>query len=426
MRRPARRMRDRPAALASRLATAAFFAIAAYAAAAPSATSAAQRLADFDAMWHAIDTGYAYFEHGDAAWKRARGAWRPRAAAARTNREFITALEGALATLGDDHVSLSQRSPESVRRIPAETDVWASWKDGAAIVEAVRSYSDADVAGLEPGDVVMQVEGEDIAEAVRKRAGGEAAPQARDRALRELLAGPRFGTLHVAVREGARLRTLSIARAATAPPPGPPILARRMGDARDLGYLRLKGAGDDAALVSQLDAAITMLRGTRGLIVDLRESGGAATRAATASILARFAPAGTPWQMREPRAGRPIVDTVPAGHRSPPYDAPLVVLVDRWTEGEAEALAAGLHEAAHARIVGTPGAGLRGELASVTLPHSRIVVRFPAERALLLDGKPRESLAPDIPVDLAAPSGGPGDPILYQALKAFEPAKPAR
>jgi hypothetical protein len=70
-------------------------------------------------------------------------------------------------------------------------------------------------------------------------------------------------------------------------------------------------------------------------------------------------------------------------------------------------------------------AGFRGELTEVVLPHSRIAVRFPGARALLADGTPREALQPAIAVDLAAPSGGPGDPILYQGLKAFE-ASPAR
>ena len=35
-------------------------------------------------------------------------------------------------------------------------------------------------------------------------------------------------------------------------------------------------------------------------------------------------------------------------------------------------------------------------------------------------GVPREQVKPTMPVDLSAPSGGPGDPILYQALKVFE------
>jgi carboxyl-terminal processing protease len=382
--------------------------------------AARERGEDFDAMWRAVDQGYAYFESGDGAWRRARATWRSRAVNARTGREFLAALEGALATLGDDHVALSRRTPDAPRALPEETDVWAAWKDGAATIEAVRTYSDADVAGLRPGDIVLRVDGEDVAAAVRRRVGDDADAGRRDRALRELLAGPRFGTVRVEVREGARTHTLAIARAAASAPRAEPILARRMGEHRDLGYIRLREASGDAPLVRDLDAAITHLRGTRGLIFDLRESKGPATRAETAAILARFAAAGTPWQARETRARRRSVDRVPEGHRSPPYDAPIVVLTDRWTEGEAEALAAGLHEAAHARIVGTPAAGLRGELRAVTLPHSGIVLRFPAERAFLLDGTPREKLRPEIAVDLAHPSGGPGDPILYQALKAFE------
>ena len=75
---------------------------------------------------------------------------------------------------------------------------------------------------------------------------------------------------------------------------------------------------------------------------------------------------------------------------------------------------------AGARIVGTRMAGLHGEIREVALPHSAIKVHFPGEKALLVDGTPRESLKPDLLVDLAAPQGGPGDPILYQGLRLLE------
>ena len=144
----------------------------------------------------------------------------------------------------------------------------------------------------------------------------------------------------------------------------------------------------------------------RALIVDLRETAGPSPRETTRAILAGLADARTS----------------------------LVVLVDRWTVGddfriadgggeggghpvdqadEGEQLAIALASAARARIVGTQTAGLRGELESKTLPASGIVVSFPAAR--------REApVLPHVPVDLAAPSGGPGDPILYQALKVLE------
>jgi carboxyl-terminal processing protease len=165
------------------------------------------------------------------------------------------------------------------------------------------------------------------------------------------------------------------------------------------------------------------LRDTRAMILDLRDMAGpfddaARARATTLVILGRFARRTLPWQSRESRTGERHVDSVDPLPQA--YAAPLVVLVDRWTAGEGEALAAGLQAVAGARLAGTRMAGLRGELREVKLQHAGIAVRFPAEKSFHPDGTPRESLRPAILVDLAAPQGGPGDPILYQALKLLE------
>ncbi len=393
------------------------FAAAAAAAQSPGLT-APQYAEDFDTLWRAVDEGYAYFDRTRPAWKRARDTWRPRALRARSRDEFVAALEGALAVLRDDHASLSERSSAAPRR-HAETDIWARWNDdGAALIEGVRTFGDADVAGLRPGHVVTRVQGIDVGRAVQARLGpGAASASERDRALRQVLAGPRRGTVRIEVRDAPR--PLELERAGNARANGPPIVARRVGDERDLGYLRIKNGADDVRLVEQFDNALHYLKDTRALIVDLRETAGPASRASTLAILGRFLAAAAPWQTRETRGGKRVVDVAsPDGAFT--YGAPVVVLVDRWTEGEAEALAAGLKAAARSRLVGTPMAGLRGELREVRLPRSGIVARFPAEKALLPDGTPRESLRPDIAIDLAAPSGGPGDPILYQALKLLE------
>jgi C-terminal processing protease CtpA/Prc len=123
--------------------------------------------------------------------------------------------------------------------------------------------------------------------------------------------------------------------------------------------------------------------------------------------------------VRQPRGETKVTDVVqPAGT---PYTGRLAVLVDRWTAGEAEALAAGLVAVARAEIVGTPMSGLRGEVRSLALPGGP-VLRYPAERTFTVAGQPREAIEPAIPVDLAAPAGGPGDPILYRALKLLERA----
>jgi carboxyl-terminal processing protease len=410
-----------PRALGAALAC---LALAAFAQSDPGALDERRRAGDFEALWRALDQGYAYFGTQRNAWRRVRDHWKPRAARARSRGEFVQALEGAIAQLRDDHVSLSEMSPASARRVPAETDIWAGWRDDVAVVEAVRTYGQADIAGLHPGHVIRSIGGLPVQRAVRDLLGDDAAESsARAWALRHALAGPRSGMLRVETAEARGPRSYEIARDATAAANGAPLVARRIGEDRNLGYIRLKAALSDPGLAVHFDGALHYLADTRGLILDLRETTGPfadATRARAnlLAIVGRFIAEPTPWQAREPRAGERVVDT--AEPRGPRYAAPLVVLVDRWTAGEGEALAAGLSGAARARLVGTRMAGLRGELGEARLPASGIVVRYPAMKSAHVNGTPREALRPDVLVDLAAPQGGPGDPILYQALKLLE------
>jgi C-terminal processing protease CtpA/Prc len=386
----------------------------------PRPQPAASYVEDFDLAWRTLDTRYAYRDKARAPSRRARDAWRARAQRARSAAELAAALEGAIAQLHDDHVSLSPRDAHGARRVPAESDIWAAWKEGAARVESVRTFGDADVAGLKPGHVVERIGGAPAESAVRGLLGEGAAisAESRDWALRHALAGPRQGVLRLDVREGSATRALEIERKEHPGANGPLLIGRRMGDERDLGYIRIKQGLGDARLVEQFDGALNYLKDTRALILDLREVSGDGNRNVTRAILARFVVAESPWQLREGPAGKRIADTI--APRGEPYRRPLLVLVDRWTAGEGEALAAGLAAAAGARLVGTPMAGLRGELAALKLPRSGIVLRYPAEKVFHVDGTPRESLRPHMAVDLAAPQGGPGDPILYQALKILE------
>jgi carboxyl-terminal processing protease len=357
-------------------------------------------LEDFDTLWRAIDTRYAYIGEAREAWKKARAVWRAKAGAAKTRAELVLAFEGALAHLRDDHVGLTEHAPGSARRIPADADAWAQWIDGAARVTAVRAFSDSDVAGLRPGHAVTHVNGRAIDHVVaeRLRAVGGSGAAAMDWALRHAIAGPRDGAVKLTVRAPGEARTLVVERHGNGATTGAPLLARRMGEDRELGYIRIRNTLGDPALPNAFDAALHYLKDTKALLLDLRETMDGGSPEVAEAILARLL----------------------NGGRSPT----LIVLVDRWTAGEGEALAAALHDKASATLVGTAMAGLRGRLREVKLPHSGIVVRFPGEKALLANGAPRETLRPTVEIDLAAPSGGPGDPILYQALKVFSDPVP--
>lgn len=383
--------------------------------------AAAGPASDFDAFCKAIDEGYAFLDR-PADWKAARSRWRPRAIAARDRTGLISALEGLIAELEDHHVGLDAHNPGSTRPVPEATDLWGEWVGGEARLSAVRAGSVADAAGLHPGQLIVSVGGVAIDAAVRASLprSRQADPRARDFALRRLLAGPWQGTLPIEVGGGSALKRFAVERSDAAPGALPPIIARRIGEDRDLGYLRLKNNLGEAGLVAHFDAALGYLKDTRGLLVDLRETQSGGSPAVVGQVLARFARAETPWIVRTPRGGgaAPPQRVAPRGPFT--YEGPVAVLVDRWTAGEGESLAIGLAAVTRATLVGTPMAGLRGDLREVRLPGSGLLARFPATRVTQVDGTPRESVKPAIAVDLAAPSGGPGDPVLYQGLKWLE------
>jgi hypothetical protein len=352
----------------------------------------ASRTAGFDLLWRTIDRDYAYFDDASRArWRRARERGRAQVARAASPGAVAAALAATLAELRDDHVTLSGAAAPA-RRIPYDLDIWPRWDGAGARIEAVRTFGDADAAGLHPGQVITRVEGASIAAALRERLGPGARSVADiEWALRRVIVGPKAGVQRLEVRESGRSAAVELERTPPTPPSTPPVLARRMGEERDIGYIRLRVGASDPGLAAGFAGAVGQMAGTRALIVDIRDTAGPGSREVTEAALARLA------------------------H----VNAPLAALVNRWTAGEGEALAAGISSLPGARVVGTAMAGLRGDLHQVELPGGW-VVRYPGERAFTPSGTPREAFRPDVAVDLSAPSGGPGDPILYQALKLFE------
>lgn len=221
--------------------------------------------------------------------------------------------------------------------------MWIEWRNGGAYVEAVRTFSDADVAGVLPGMVVTQADGARV-----------------DRGSLAKIAAART----LVVRDGGQTYTLHVERNGIPmnPAASDALTVRRMGDQRDLGYIRIRFGADDANLVRHVEGAVNFVKQTRALILDLRD---------------QLSPGA-------PGLAKPLLAKLEA------YPAPVVLLTDRWTAGEAEKLARDIQARAGTKSIGTRSGG-------------------------------SPPLVPDQLVDLAAPQGGPGDPILYQALKSLEP-----
>ena len=127
--------------------------------------------ADFDALWLSLDRNYAYFDVKQTDWAAVRSIYRPNARKVKTRAEFVGLLERVLEELYDPHTHLDTNTASSPRLVPSGTDLWAEWREAAALILEVRPGSPAAQAGLRPGMELVSYNGKAITEAVEARLG---------------------------------------------------------------------------------------------------------------------------------------------------------------------------------------------------------------------------------------------------------------
>jgi C-terminal processing protease CtpA/Prc len=370
---------------------------------------------DVDAAFVDIRDRYVYIDQKNIDWTRAESLARHAASAARSKRELVGVLERVLDNVYDAHAILRANTSHSPRLVPSGLDVWAEWRDGAALITAVRPGYDAEREGVRPGMQVLAINGVPILDAANARLGPgvktPVSPEARAWALLSALAGrhdtPRV--LRIRAESGV---TREIAGDTMTPylidrtGSEPPVEARwiRVGkdssDKRSYGYIRLNALGDSNS-VPAFDSALATFRYASGLILDLRNTPGGGNTSVAEPILGRFITGSQGYQRVVPRNGDAYTRAVAA--RGPwTYDSPLVVLVGRWTGSMGEGMAIGLDGMHRGVVVGTPMAGLAGAVDDFKLPCSGLGIAFPTARLLHLDGTQRERWVPLVRVDLIA------------------------
>ena len=208
-------------------------------------------------------------------------------------------------------------------------------------------------------------------------------------------------SVHLEVRSGTGLAAISYDPGQWSRPEAP-LTATHL-DA-DIGYVRLHDSLGQKALIPAWDAALARLRESDGLILDLRDTPGGGDAAIARPLLGRLVSSVLPYQRHvRPDARRPGSQrawTEKVKPRGPfTYDKPMAVLVGRWTGSMGEGVATALDGMKRADVFGSPMAGLRGAIETLTLKHSKIPVRVPAERLCHIDGTPREAFMPPFPVE---------------------------
>lgn len=93
----------------------------------------------FDELWSSADRHYSYFQAKSINWDSLKSAYRPRAAAAKSERELATVLSQLLAELRDPHVALTPFGPGSTSRYLTSSDTTPTFFSAKTVLQSVGS-----------------------------------------------------------------------------------------------------------------------------------------------------------------------------------------------------------------------------------------------------------------------------------------------
>lgn len=354
----------------------------------------------FDRVWNEVRTEYYDPTLNGVDWRAARSAWRPRALAARDDRELYRALDQMLDLLDDQHAAASppavvrRRETQRTRR-PVIGVTLARQDSGDYRVELIRPGSPAAEAGIELGWMLRVVDGGWSPE--RDVIEGEAVSlvfQDESGAARDLTVMPR-------VME-----------------PIPAFAADRSRP----GVLVLRVEGFEQGLGSWIGQQLVDLPSDVDVVLDLRNNPGGRLAEAEA-VLACFLPARQAWAVRTNRSGRreTLTTDLPCGDLEEPVPNEVAVLVNGASRSSAELTPAALQEARRAVIVGerTGGAVLISRDTELPDGGSLTLSRadFVTSGGVRLE---KQGVTPDLTVALTAEDRRAGrDPVLDAAIAAL-------
>jgi hypothetical protein len=358
-----------------------------------------QRTADFSTFCDFVREQYAYFDLKKTNWDATCRSFAPRAAAAADRDSFVGVLEQAMGELYDHHAHLGTNTNRSPRMVPTQSQISGAWRDGKAMIVAVRDDSPAKAAGVRAGMQVLAVDGEPVekaAAALEPKLLSAPDPVAREWALQLALAGHRErDVVLLSVAEGGGARELRFAPVSNAP--RETLLSQKL--LGDVGYVRFNNSLGEDALVPAFDEALAKFPQARAVVLDLRDTPSGGVSSVARGIMGRFVRTPSPYQRHELVAefrstGIRRIWVEYVAPREPLFAGPVVVLAGHWTGSMGEGIAIGLNATRNAPVLGEPMAHLLGALGQIELPNSKIPVRVPEEKLFHVNGTPREAFVP--------------------------------
>jgi carboxyl-terminal processing protease len=258
-----------------------------------------------------------------------------------TQKMVYGAIRGTLAALEDDYTSfeeprVAERSRETMRGSFEGIGALLRVQDGELVVLKPLRKSPAIKAGLQSDDVIIKIDGEEVATIIE----GLAEAEALDKTV-EKIRGPKDSTVVLTIRRPPEdeIIDLEIVRDRV------PLISVNMQMIGDIAHLQITDFKDSTPEEFREELSTALAQNPRGIILDLRHNPGGVVRSSL-EILGHFYE-GTALYEDNSQGNTRELETITENVTSDlrvPQDIPLVVLIDERTASAAEIVAGALSE----------------------------------------------------------------------------------
>jgi carboxyl-terminal processing protease len=298
------------------------------------------------------------------------------------------AISGMVDALGDTGHTVFL-SPQMVKQerdftqgqfegIGAEVEM----KNGNVVIAAPIDNSPAQKAGLQPGDIILKVDGQDMT--------GLTLDQ-----VVQHVAGPAGTTVTLTIQDAktGATRDVKVTRARIVVP----AVTWQMLPGTRTAHVRIAAFSENVSSDLQAALAAAKQQGATGIILDLRNNPGGLLDGAV-GVTSQFLRGGNVLQEKDAQ-GR--VQDVPVKSNLPKTDLPVVVLTNAGTASAAEITAGALQDAGRAQLVGETTFGTGTVLNQFPLSDGSALM-LAIEEWLTPKGRTiwHQGIAPDVTVQL--------------------------
>lgn len=352
---------------------------------------------DLNGILSDLSQNYIYLQEKNVDLNCIREYYENQIAKINTEEQTVLFFEYLLYEFYDSHLILNTNRNSSFRLF---SPIYATVKNGKPIISNIWKTQIENIDQNLIGAEILKINGTDLDKAIEQfptHCSEKNSQKVREWVINKILAG-RYNQSIVLTLKLANNKIIDFDLGELKIKQNNELLTSRIEN--EIGIIRINNSLGNNNLINEFDKSLDELMGTKGLIIDLRNTVDGGNSYVARGIMSRFINEPKPYQKHwtieqydgNPKVERSWVENV--SPRKEQYKKPIVILVGRWTGSMGEGLAIGFEGMERAEIVGSEMERLAGEMNGFSFKNQSFGYRLSTAKLFHVNGTPREKYAP--------------------------------